>query len=663
MTRIHNHQRESKERHPAIAIVSLDIEGAFDNVDQDGIIIKLWKELWPNPIRHWLANYILNRRITIKYGSKRGPTREVCKGVPQGSPLGPILWNYVINKLDDKLNDQETEILAYADDLVIAHTSANMGKLQKVIDTLNNRLGEIKLQIKAEKSSIMHIQTKALYQQRFPTIYINQKPIPKVRTMNILGVRINDQLKLDTDNQETRDKIKQATHKLSTINRLNIIYKPLHWRVLIEAHLTSIIQQNNTALMAIDNKAHEWTDKTMAKAIKTIFNWPQNASNKLTRLITGTNQSKLIALSSYKTKLYTEHHESYQTLINIAQPREAQNTELQEEDSTALLRGYDIYRHRTRNYYNPDQTIKIERIGNIEEIPIVWLILERGEMATAIQLISQPLECIRKMQMRNATYPISYFNTLTLLWHMSNDHSITDRSIVFSNQNSLLMALKNETGNHDWRVIKLRERLATNKWTICEIDKEELDRTKVRIIWQTNCQEQPAQSELQTTEPDLRDLQHRNKERKIIRQLTLECTKMDHTTITKTICPNIRVWKRLSPKWVSSKTILMLTGTSSIKGKLQNGKMNGGEIPEDCRAGGECRYTPNDNQPTTHVTLHRATNCVRYACIRTQLCELLNLDTNQTNPELIIKEIQSQMTLCNKAQSILRLLTEAALTE
>lgn len=648
-------QAQEHEGQPMISIISLDIEGAFDNVNQDDIVRKLCRELWPNPIRHWLINYILNRRISIKYGQERSSNRQVCKGVPQGSPLGPILWNYVINEIDKGLNNREVEILAYADDLLIVHTGGDIQKLQLTLDTLSSRLAEIKLQVKAEKSSIMHIKTRALYQQRNYSVYINNRPIPKTSQMNILGVRINERMKLDKNNQDIQAKIIAATSKLNTLNRLNIIYQPQHWRTLIGSYLSSIVQHNNLIMVSIDKQAHEALDRTMARAIKLAFNWPPNTSNKLVRLITGTKGTKLMAYTSYMNRMHTEHHYNYSKLLEALRV----NQPTGEETSNHGTHQYNIHHQRLRTHYNPDQTIETVHIDRVDEATIAWLVLERGEAATAVQVITSPMEITKRIQIKHTQYPISYFNTLTLLWHMTNDKSITDKIIVLSKQNSILMALKNEIGNHDWRTIQLRERLCRNKWTICEASQEEVYRAKQELKMLHNEQGQVSLSIIHTNEPSLIDYYQRNKGRKLVRHIERECEKTENTSITEIVCPKTKVWKDISPKWISSKTALMLSGLSSMNGRLINGKLKQPEQPDDCKVGGECRYSPHD-QTASHITLHRAINCVRFASIRSHLYDILEVESGNQEPRETMKVINELMKDRRKAQEILRTLTEAA---
>lgn len=64
-------------------IISLDVKGAFDNVDQSLLKKKTLEQLAPDTSRFWLANFIRNRRIRIEFkqliARERGQLRKVFR--------------------------------------------------------------------------------------------------------------------------------------------------------------------------------------------------------------------------------------------------------------------------------------------------------------------------------------------------------------------------------------------------------------------------------------------------------------------------------------------------------------------------------------------------------------------------------------------------------
>ncbi|GBL99450.1 hypothetical protein AVEN_68750-1 [Araneus ventricosus] len=82
------------------AIISVDIQGAFDNLPHKSIDEKLTEYNCPCNIETLFSNLLKNRKVTI-------PTNDVVaqhiqtRGCPQGSCRVPALWNLIA---DEALN-------------------------------------------------------------------------------------------------------------------------------------------------------------------------------------------------------------------------------------------------------------------------------------------------------------------------------------------------------------------------------------------------------------------------------------------------------------------------------------------------------------------------------------------------------------------------------
>ena len=103
-------------------IVQADIEGFFDNVDQEQLLAMLAAEK-PSPclmdlLRQWVkACYWDGRRV-----------RLVEKGIAQGSPLSPLLANFFLEPFDVAMEKSGNHLVRYGDDfLVLCRTPVDSG--------------------------------------------------------------------------------------------------------------------------------------------------------------------------------------------------------------------------------------------------------------------------------------------------------------------------------------------------------------------------------------------------------------------------------------------------------------------------------------------------------------------------------------------------------
>lgn len=245
------HKHAIKQRALTV-LISLDIEGAFDNVNQDALIRKMDKELRWDPLKYWLAQFVTSRTIKIRWKKLRSQTREVCTGVPQGSALGPILWNYMINNIEQgSTKPGKAELLKYADDILIVYNTDSESQgdtgAQRCLDSFLTKLDNLKLKVRPEKCSTMTIKSSRAHNTvtKSTTIHIQGERLTEVTHMNILGMTINSKLKLDKEAGKIQDSLNKTVQFLHNLKQLDTINKAEDWRTLIESFIKSRLIINN----------------------------------------------------------------------------------------------------------------------------------------------------------------------------------------------------------------------------------------------------------------------------------------------------------------------------------------------------------------------------------------------------------------------------------
>ena len=205
----------------------IDIKKAFDTVDINILLHKLYHYGIRGFIHHWIKSYLTERSMYIKTKGFLSSFEYCSTGVPQGSALGPLLFLIFID--DIRNSSQLGKFTLYADDTCIFYRGNNISDLQNQVNyDLQNILiwlNNNKLKLNMEKTCYIVFNKSISHTANPLNISLNNSLINQVTSVNYLGITIDEKLQF----KEHMNKI------LGKLRRNSIIIK--HFRNMFDKHM------------------------------------------------------------------------------------------------------------------------------------------------------------------------------------------------------------------------------------------------------------------------------------------------------------------------------------------------------------------------------------------------------------------------------------------
>ena len=204
------------------AMVTLDIQGAFDAVLHNRLLQRLREQGWPLSLCRFIQTFLCQRKVQVKYRGGTTDEKMLECGVPQGSPLSPLLFMLYIAVLfkDHGL----TSRFGYADDLAIIRVGSTAAEaiaaVQEDLDSLVLLAREHRIEFDPAKSELLvtgggprkKINTANL------SILVKDRRIEPSPHIRWLGVWLDTQLNFKQHVQEWTGKANRLVHFLRHIN-------------------------------------------------------------------------------------------------------------------------------------------------------------------------------------------------------------------------------------------------------------------------------------------------------------------------------------------------------------------------------------------------------------------------------------------------------------
>ena len=199
---------EKKATHK-VAVIAIDISGAFDNAFWPAIIKQLDSQNVPASLISITQSYLDGRKVVFDYQG-RSVSKVLTKGTPQGGVLSPLLWNIILNELLTDFHQPDCELIAYADDVTIICWNREECHLRESIRSallvIDNWCKARKLTFSTEKTNLLYVHCK----DKLP-INCSEEVITPVENIKILGVTFGD--------HRLRSKLNFHPHVLDVVAR------------------------------------------------------------------------------------------------------------------------------------------------------------------------------------------------------------------------------------------------------------------------------------------------------------------------------------------------------------------------------------------------------------------------------------------------------------
>ena len=223
------------------AVVTLDMENAFNSARWDRIMEALEQFGIPKYLQKLVASYFTNR--ILQYETDDGiKTYRVTGGVPQGSVLGPLLWIIMYNGILKLRIPRMVTSVAFADDVALVIVGKFLEDVKNLFNVTFSKyadwMNESGLKMAKHKTEVTLITSRK--ERETITLQVGEHEIESKPSIRYLGVMIDARLNFKDQAEHASTKAAAVGGALSRLMP-NVGGPKARRRTLLASVVTSIL--------------------------------------------------------------------------------------------------------------------------------------------------------------------------------------------------------------------------------------------------------------------------------------------------------------------------------------------------------------------------------------------------------------------------------------
>ena len=206
------------DRGEVTGVLFLDLKKAFDTVNHDLLLQKLFTFGVEGPYLQWFRDYLSGRKQATCVNGVLSQSLPISFGVPQGSILGPLLFIMYINDLPQCVTNGKVAL--YADDTAVFYSAKNIHEVQRILEgqlsNVSQWLSENQLTLNLSKTKSMTIGSRQILAKGKLNLNLRGSSIENVESFKYLGVLLDERLTWD---QHVDFLCKKVSKRLGVLRR------------------------------------------------------------------------------------------------------------------------------------------------------------------------------------------------------------------------------------------------------------------------------------------------------------------------------------------------------------------------------------------------------------------------------------------------------------